>query len=53
MSLMTMVYLVAGSVVVGAGVGLLAKMSVGEIVAQIGLMAAFGLSMYGLVALLA
>lgn len=52
MSLMTVIYLLAAAVIVGGGIGMLAKMSVGEIVAQIGLMGVFALSFYGLVYLL-
>lgn len=52
MSLMTVIYLLAASVVVGGGIGLLAKMEAGKIAAQIGLMAVFALSFYGLVYLL-
>jgi len=52
MGLTTVIYLVAAAVVVGGGIGLLAKMSVKEIAAQIGLMGLFALSFYGLVALL-
>lgn len=53
MSLMTLVYLLAAVIVVGAGIGVLAEMDAGEIAAQVGLMAGAALSMYGLVALLA
>ena len=52
MSLMTVLYLVAAAVIVGGGIGLLAKMDAGEIAAQIGLMGVFALSFYGLVYLL-
>lgn len=52
MSLTTAIYLLAATVVVGGGIGLMAEMSPKEIAAQIGLMAAFGFSMFGLVALL-
>lgn len=52
MSLMTVIYLVAAAIVVGGGIGLLAKMSPKEIAAQVGLMSVFALSFYGLVALL-
>lgn len=52
MSLMTVLYLMAAAVIVGGGIGLLAKMEAGEIAAQIGLMAVFALSFYGLVYLL-
>lgn len=52
MSLMTVLYLVAAAVIVGGGIGLLAKMNVGKIAAQIGLMIVFALSFYGLVYLL-
>lgn len=52
MSPMTVIYLLAAAVVVGGGIGLLARMSPKEIAAQIGLMGVFALSFYGLVALL-
>lgn len=52
MSLMTVLYLVAAAVIVGGGIGLLAKMDAGKIGAQIGLMIVFALSFYGLVYLL-
>ncbi|MDP2496966.1 MAG: hypothetical protein Q8W44_03135 [Candidatus Palauibacterales bacterium] len=52
MSLMTVLYLVAAAVIVGGGIGLLAKMNAGKIAAQIGLMIVFALSFYGLVYLL-
>lgn len=52
MSVTTVIYLLVAAAVVGGGVGLLAKMSVKEIVAQVGLMGLFALSFYGLVALL-
>lgn len=53
MSLTTLIYLLAATVVTGLAIGYLADMEPGETAAGVGLMAFFALSMYGLVGLLA